>query len=653
MVHKQHVSLDERSVSYILGSQGPVGRYLPGYEPRAGQIEMALLVERALATGKHAVIEAGTGTGKSLGYLVPAILSGKRIIVSTANKALQEQLVRKDIPFLKEVLPVAFTSALVKGRSNYLCYDRLAQEEVFQAMAGELVDFTRLKAWANRTSSGDVEEFTERLADRGVLGRIVSTRRTCIGEACQYFADCFVEHMRGMAEGARIIVCNHALLLADLYLRDLGAYLLPNRDAIIIDEAHHLEDSATSALTVSLTHRDVLDLSESGIVRQHADEATLNCLRRANDLLFGNLERQARPRGRQVITEDLPAAAEMATVLGQVAESLRQANTSKGAGTTPDERRFQNTLEWVQSLAENVRLIAKEADGDSVRYVEALPREVEGALVHGLTLTVKWAPIAVDGVLKEILFEKQPVVCTSATLAVDGEFTFFARNVGCADPLTLVVPSHFDYPNQAVLYVPRALPEYRKDATEVYNVELAREMYRLLMASKGRAFCLFTSYRTLDQVYAILSEHLPFLCLKQGSMGRAELLRRFKENQPAVLFATRSFWEGVDVAGDALSLVIIDKMPFSVPDDPVIEARVNLMKERGEDWFNGMVLPAAILGLKQGFGRLIWSTNDRGVVAILDSRLLTRNYGLTVLGSLPPARRVTAISAIREFFDQA
>ncbi|GAC1396477.1 MAG: ATP-dependent DNA helicase [Chloroflexota bacterium] len=650
MTHQPETRTGERSVAYVLGPQGPVGRYLPGYEPRPGQIEMGLLVEQALTTRRHAVIEAGTGVGKSLGYLVPAVLSGKRVIVSTANKALQEQLVRKDIPFLKEVLSVPFTSALVKGRGNYLCLDRFSEEEAFQSLTGGGGDFARLKTWAAATTTGDVEEFTDRLGDRALLGRIVSTRRSCIGQTCTHFADCYVERMRGLAEGARIIVCNHALLLADLHLRDMGAYLLPDRDAIIIDEAHHLEASATSALTVSLTRQDVVDLVENTVIRHHADEATLSRLLRLNNTVFGYLEREAGTRGRRVVAEELPAGLEMHQVLDAIAETLRKNNPSKGLAATPEERRFQNVLEWVQSLTDNARLIAKASDADSVRYVESPPGGPAAQARRETGVTIQWAPISVDTILKEILFDRQPVICTSATLAVGERFDFFTRNVGCADPLTLTVPSHFDYAEQAVLYVPRSLPEYRRDSGEVYNVEVAREMYRLLMASQGRAFCLFTSYRTLDQVYAILSEHLPFLCLKQGPLPRAELLRRFKENQPAVLFATRSFWEGVDVVGDALSLVIIDKMPFSVPDDPVIEARVARMKARGEDWFGGMVLPEAILGLKQGFGRLIRSTADRGVVAILDSRLITRGYGSTVLDALPPARQTTAISTVREFF---
>ncbi len=648
MTASPHTSADERSVAHILGPHGPVGRYLPGYEPREGQITMALMVERALTEGRHAAIEAGTGTGKSLGYLIPAILSGKRVIVSTANKALQEQLVRKDIPFLKEVLSTPFTSALVKGRGNYLCLDRMNEEEAFQSMAGASADFGRLKEWAARTISGDVEEYTEKMGDRKVLSRIVSTRRTCIGAACTFFGDCYVERMRGLAEGARIIVCNHALLLADLRLRDLGAFLLPDRDAIIIDEAHHLEDSATSALTVSLTRQDTIDLAESAVVRHHADDSTLQRLLRLNNTVFGHLERQSGPRGRQVVAEELPAGLEMSDLLGGIAETLRQQNPVKGVASTPEERRYQNTLEWVTSLHENARLISKAADSDSVRYVEAPPPGFGGA--QGPGLTVKWAPIAVDVVLKDILFDQQPVISTSATLAVNGTFDYFARNVGCTDPLTAVVPSHFDYAEQAMLYVPRSLPEYRREEPEASTKEVAREMYRLLMASQGRAFCLFTSYRALDQAYSILSEHLPFLCLKQGTQPRAELLRRFRANQPAVLFATRSFWEGVDVAGDTLSLVIMDKMPFSVPDDPVIEARVARMKEKGEDWISGMVLPAAILGLKQGFGRLIRSTSDRGVVAILDSRLLSRGYGRTVLASLPPARQTAAIADVRAFF---
>src|ERR671936_350466 len=572
------------TMAEILGPGGIISRRLPGYESRPAQVAMAEAVATALKQGHHAVIEGGTGVGKSLAYLIPAIYSGKKVIISTANKALQDQLVSKDIPFLQHALPREVTAALVKGRSNYLCLDRLDEEERFQTMAGPSPDYRRLKAWAAGTRTGDFEDLPT-LPARDLLGRVGSTTRTCIGNARQYFVgECFVEKMRARAEKASLVVCNHALLLADLVVRDIGV---------------------------------------------QADQAFAN----------------ARVPTSYKLTEQLDGGLHLAEALAEIAERLIRQDPFRDTKTpTRESRHYEKLVEWTSRLAEDARLISTVNDEDSVRYVE------RGAGPRFAEVTAKWTPVDVSEPLAEILFRQTPVICTSATLAV-GDFSYFRRAVGITAAAELIAPSPFDYPRQCLLYVPSHLPEFRGAATPEYTAAICAEIERLVRASGGRAFLLFTSYRGLEDAYAALAARLPYTVLRQGEAPRGELLRRFRADGAAVLFGTRSFWEGVDVVGDALSLVVIDRMPFTVPDDPVVSTRVERMKREGQDWFNDLMLPTAILQLKQGVGRLIRSRADRGVVSILDSRLAHRSYGARVIRALPPARLVRRIAEVESFFE--
>jgi Rad3-related DNA helicase len=581
-------------------------------------------------------------THNSLAYLVPAIYSGKRVIVSTANKALQDQLVGKDIPFLQHTLPRDVSAALVKGRSNYLCLERFGEEEQYQTMAGQTYDYRALKAWAAATTTGDFEEM-DMLPGRDLLARASSTTRTCIGTVCGHFHDCFVEKMRARAEASQLVVCNHALLLADLVVRDMGAYLLPDRDVVIIDEAHRLEEAAFAAFTVSLSRRDITELVEHDALRRHAGTERVAALPVLADRLFRRFERPT-GRGRDVVTDELTPGLALAQGLAEIAEHLTRHNPHKAApAATPESRRYEKLVAWTARLAEDARLVSRANDKDSVRYVEYR------TVGHTLEVTLKWTPIDVGEPLAEILFRQSPVVCTSATLAV-GDFAYFRHAVGIDEAAEFVAPSPFDYPAQCLLYVPAHLPEFRATASPEYTAALCREIEGLVRASGGRAFLLFTSYRGMEDAYKALRDALPYTLLKQGELPRGELLRRFRADGSAVLFATKSFWEGVDVVGEALSLVVIDRMPFSVPDDPVVATRVNRLKEDGGDWFNDLMLPTAILQLKQGVGRLIRSNKDRGVVAILDSRLARKGYGRRVIAALPPARLARRMEDVEAFF---
>jgi len=641
----------------VLGASGPIARLLPDYDERPGQIEMAETVASALARSEHAVIEAGTGTGKSMAYLVPAIFSGKTVIVSTANKALQEQLIRKDIPFLQQVLPIRFTAAMIKGRSNYLCLDRFRDEEGFQRLTGGSRGWKRALEWKDTTTTGDLEDL-EISIPPDIRGRMVSTTRTCIGDACDFFDRCFVELARQRAEESKIIICNHALLLADLHLRDMGAYLLPERDAIVLDEAHHLEEATINALSVQLAPSDIAELLEYGLLRRYVDSALLERGTHAGQRLAIDLQ-SACAGYQHIITEALPSGEAFADLVQEMGESLRRENPQMKRQQDKDSRRFERMMEWIDQTATTARLVSRSADEDSVRY--SVPAAEGG---RGREPALRWSPIDVANSLQEILFSRYPTICTSATLATRGAtstasedeplpnqaFSYFRSRVGIDAAQERLIASPFDYPNQCLLYVARSMPEFAINRPDEYAEALASHLDRLLAASRGRAFCLFTSYRTLDRVWSLLAPSLPFPTLRQGDAPRPELLRRFKAKPGSVLFATRSFWEGVDVVGEGLSLVAIDKLPFSSPDEPVVQARVARMKRAEQDWFGDLMLPQATLQLKQGFGRLIRSPNDRGVVAILDSRILRKSYGRQVLAALPPARRTDRIEVVEAFF---
>ncbi|HZB95600.1 MAG TPA: LAGLIDADG family homing endonuclease, partial [Herpetosiphonaceae bacterium] len=435
-------------------------------------------IQVAAASHLYLAGEALIPTHNSLAYLIPAIYSGKKVIISTANKALQDQLVGKDIPFLQHALPREVTAALVKGRSNYLCLDRLDEEERFQTMAGPSPDYRRLKAWAAGTRTGDFEDLPT-LPARDLLGRVSSTARTCIGSACQYFfGECFVEKMRARAEKASLVVCNHALLLADLVVRDMGAYLLPDRDAVIIDEAHRLEETALDAFTRSLSRRDIAELAENTLLRRYVGEVTVARLPDLAEALFRPLELPVQPGDRRwaiggrngpalpptayrlpptsyKLTEQLDGGLRLAEALAGIAERLIRQDPFRDTKTsTRESRHYEKLVEWTSRLAEDARLISTINDEDSVRYVE------HGAGPRFAEVTAKWTPVDVSEPLAEILFRQTPVICTSATLAV-GDFSYFRRAVGIADAAELVAPSPFDYPRQCLLYVPSHLPEFR------------------------------------------------------------------------------------------------------------------------------------------------------------------------------------------------
>lgn len=634
-------------------------------ELRPAQVEMAMHVQQALVRRVSAVLEAPTGVGKSMAYLVPLVRSGKVVIISTANKALQEQLHAKDVPYLQEHLQ-PFGSAMIKGVGNYLCLERLHEARkdlrVFDRYEelGWIFDVVR----QNSAFTGDFETLGFTLPG-DLRVRINGDSDQCAWSKCDFFGQCYIRTMRDRARNASVIIVNHTLLLLDALTDGM---LLPPHDALVVDEAHHLEDEATFAFTAAIRPTQVYSLLQLRAVQAHTPENLYKETLQLAAQFWGRMEQTSfgsasKVTFRQPVQEGL----QLASSLIDLADALRQLRPLQQ--TEKEEALYNKLIARTQNLASNIHLVcAVETLGDYVHYIE----RVFSGRERIPSIQVCAAPLNVAPFLKEKIFEREEVVIlTSATLATIGpnpakpqengkpNFAYFRKHIGL-DPIEhpevieRVLPHTFDFARHALLYVPRGIPEpaYGGDAAQRYVQSIAAEMQRLVLASRGRAFLLFSSRRMLEDVYARIAETLPFPVLRQGDMNRPELIKRFRA-EGAVLLGLKTFWEGVDIPGEALSLVAIDKLPFGVPDDPVHEARVNQMKERGENWFGGYVLPQVVLLLKQGVGRLLRTRDDRGVMAILDVRLHTKGYGPQVLSALPPATRTTHIEDVERFFAQA
>ncbi len=650
-------------MSAVLGPGGLIARNMPSFQVRDAQIKMARIVARAIEEDCNAVVEAGTGTGKSLALLIPAIYSGKRVIISTMNKALQNQIVRTDIPFLQKVLPLTFTAAVIKGRTNYLCQDRLDLEGRVPREGEDAVMFRAIQAWADTTPSGDLDDLPV-LPSRALLNRIGSTQHTCIDTACQFHDECFYEGAKEELQDAQIIVCNHALLLADLQLRMINPIggILPDRDAVIIDEAHELEEAARGAFTTTLRRSDMAALVNSATLKRYASAVALEAVRQAAGSFFRDMEGRAGE-----IMGDLPLGARVADALDELGDELAGSNPFTGEKASRSSRIYSRLGDWIDKIGDDAARLAEEGKKGRVRFVETV-RDGKGVVTD---VIVKGAPLSVGGILANALFKATPVICASATLAVatgstkkkvdaDGRpktpFQYFRFAVGMDLPyrgeernddetpprrvLEMQAPSPFDFTRRAQLYVPAHLPPFEGVLTPSYTAALADEMEALVSLSNGRTFLLFTSYAALDAVHAILAPRLAtrYTVLHQKEASQPELVRRFKADGKAVLFASKTYWTGIDISGNALTMVVMDRVPFSHPEDSVLAARVNKMKAEKRDWFNELMLPTAVITLKQGFGRLLRADTDWGGVAILDTRLTTKTYGKRVIQSLPPAR---------------
>jgi ATP-dependent DNA helicase DinG len=616
---------------------GPGGRLLaalPGFEPRDEQAALAQEVADALEGGEHLLAEAGTGTGKSLAYLIPALVSGKRVVVATATKALQEQLLTKDIPAAAEALGRPVRCAVLKGRQNYLCRRSLHGLELLGGSAGSLLrspedarEFERLRDWIEATGSGDRAEL-EFEPRQTLWAELAVGPDRCAGRRCAFVPTCFSELARARAAEAELVVANHALYFADLAVRSRsdGSGVLPDHDAVVFDEAHRLEDAAAawfggrvSLAGVRQLLRDVeraCRASGSALPARALAEIDMSA-----EELLGGLDPG---RGRRRLTEvDVEAALEPASALAaglaQLAESLR------GAGEDEDA-------------------LARRAVGAVDHLDVCLAVDHENAVSWAERGALAWAPVDLSGVLREALWERDvTAVLVSATL----EPRFLRGRLGLDDAREIALVSPFDFREQAVLYVPRAFPEPRSPG---YYARLADEVVSLCRLSEGRALVLTSSYRALDELWERAAARIPYPTMRQGEAPRERLLERFRDEIDSVLFATATFWQGVDVRGESLSLLVIDKLPFAAPGDPLVEARCERIAREGGDWFADYALPSAVLQLRQGFGRLIRGHGDRGAVAILDPRLRTRAYGRRFLEALPPARIVSDRGAVADFY---
>jgi ATP-dependent DNA helicase DinG len=636
---------------------GVLSQTHPAYEFRRGQLQMAQAVEQALAEKRHLIVEAGTGTGKTLAYLLPVIRSGKRVIISTGTKNLQEQLFNKDVPFLEQALLPNGDGKLnvcyMKGRSNYLCrkklYD-LADQPVLSGLE-EIEHYRAIAAWEKVTHTGDRAELAA-LPEASMLWHKLDARSdTCLGQKCSAFDKCFITEMHRRAMESDIIIVNHHLFFADLAIKQQSEYapdagILPEVGAVIFDEAHELEDVAGSYFGVSVSNSRMEELCrdvEASLQRNHALSASLagavKSLRDRSMFFFALLPqgegRFAFENRREFLEEngdEFLALQQAFTRLGSELENLP---------SKPEE--IFNFVRRAQELQVQLGFLMESEDRNTVFWIE---RRRGGRERQNVFLQA--TPIDVAPILKTCLFDQlECAVLTSATLAVGGGFDYIRKRLGLEQARELVLPSHFDYENQALFYVPPDLPDPR---TPQFGAKAADCIRRLLEISRGRAFVLFTSYAQMNDVYQRLLGDIDYPMLRQGDAPKSALLEEFRITPNAVLFATSSFWQGVDVQGEQLSCVIIDRLPFAVPSDPVVAARVKSIDAEGGNAFFQYQVPAAVITLKQGFGRLIRSLHDRGLLVLLDNRILKKQYGRVFIESLPNYRKTTELRQVEEFF---
>ncbi|MBA2355067.1 MAG: ATP-dependent DNA helicase [Acidobacteria bacterium] len=637
------------SVRRVLDRGGALAQVLGGFEPRQSQQQMAEAVARTITQDGVLLAEAGTGTGKTLAYLVPAILSGRKVLVSTGTRNLQQQLIDKDIPLLQRTLG-PFRAACMKGRNNYLCLHRFEQARLDDNPRDDAtrVAMTLIEHWAQRTPTGDRAELADLPEDLPFWPSIAATTENCLGSECPRFSDCFVTRMRQEAADAKVVIVNHHLLCADAAVRrhSFGS-VIPECEVAVIDEAHQLEDVATQYFGIVVSNYRVEQLlTDAGMVRTgplfmaplEADglARAIEGLGTAARGFFLDLQTR-RPGVRQggdggtgtLLDERLRVTGDLlADAAGESGWQLLQALTA-----------LEEALALVKDLPEDLRAISRRA-GEVRDDLSFLLRAEGEEFVYFLELrgrgaSLRAAPIDVSRIIRDLLIDRVPaLVLTSATLSIGGSFGYVRARLGIGDALEVRVPSEFDYQTQALVYLPRRMPDPR---TREYAAAFADEAEQVLTASEGRAFVLFTSYAALRDAHARLSMRLPYPMLVQGSVPRGVLIDQFRRTPNAVLFGTASFWQGVDVVGEALSCVIIDRIPFASPGDPVVAARIEALQRRGIDAFAGFQVPLAILTLLQGVGRLIRHRGDRGVIALMDPRLQSMGYGRRFLNALPPA----------------
>jgi ATP-dependent DNA helicase DinG len=650
----------------IFGHDGLIAKAHPEYEHRPGQIQMAEAVARAFEQRRHLIVEAGTGTGKTLAYLVPAIAaacgSGARVVISTGTKNLQEQLMEKDIPFLQEILPAKFRAAVMKGRNNYACLHRIKRADSMPVLEGldEVDHFDEVFRWVTQTNTGDRAELSNLPENLPFWRHIDARSDTCLGQQCADFEPCFITRMRQRAIDADIIVVNHHLFFADLALRN-GAYgsVLPDYAAVILDEAHQIEDVASEYFGAQVSTYQIDDLLRDVGALKLEDRETERELARISariqrfaDTLWISFREGRGLEGRFALAP-VAQVANLRVPEDEEAQvnNLRHSdpyyaldNALNRLETTLDSlpeppADAENLVRRTRQLRFDLNFIIK---GEDKKFVYWLERRGRGVFLRA-------SPIDVSGLLQDKLFEKVPtVVLTSATLSSAGNFNFIRERLGLDQAEEMIAESIFDFEHQAVLYLPPQMPDPRSPQ---WASAAAREVIKIANATEGRAFVLSTSLSGMNDLFERVAPEIDYPCFVQGSASKGALLSKFRSTPNAVLFATSSFWQGVDVRGDQLSCVIIDKLPFAVPSDPIVAARQRYIEEQGGSSFYEYSVPQAIISLKQGLGRLIRSTTDRGVLAVLDPRLRTKMYGQTFLQSLPPCRVTSDVDELWRVFE--
>jgi ATP-dependent DNA helicase DinG len=629
-----------RSLAELFGADGPLAERLPAFRPRSGQLELAETIDRCLAGGQDLVAEAATGTGKTLAYLLPVLLRGERTIISTGTLNLQDQLFRRDLPMALEALGVERRTALLKGRGNYLCLHRLerhlAEAELFDEVADELRTVQR---WSRQTQGGEISEVDSISSQSRVWPLVTSTQDNCLGSECPFLSDCHLVQARRRAQEADVVVVNHHLLFADMALKQTGfGEVLPGAETVVIDEAHQVPDTAMRFFSRGLSAWQVRELARDTLAACAGSAGSLKFLREPTESLRAALEQA------MSACADLPPRGEFSGLRNQLDELHALARALNGLARALDPlaertRDLTNCSERAAVLHDGLHDFLVGRDG-YVRWFSSRNGRFQ------LNLT----PLDVAAPLTE-LRERVPAtwVMTSATLAVNGRFEHFTRRLGLDSAEELVVESPFDYPAQTRLWIPDQLPEPRDPS---HTEALLEQVLPLLRAAGGRAFLLFTSHRALQRAANWLRSHSDFKLLIQEDAPRHVLLERFRTSPNSLLLGAASFWEGVDVPGRALSVVVIDKLPFAAPDDPVLEATLKAVREAGENPFTTVQLPQAVLALKQGAGRLIRQSDDFGVLVLGDPRILQKPYGRIFLKSLPPMTRAHSASEVAGFLRQ-
>jgi ATP-dependent DNA helicase DinG len=632
-------------MEHVFSEGGLLSQHIDNYAPRQQQLEMANTIEQTLNDATVLIAEAGTGTGKTFAYLAPAILSGQKIFISTGTKNLQDQLFHKDLPTLRKALATPFRAALLKGRSNYLCHYRLEMAQGDPLQKHNYAELQQLAEWSQHTTSGDLGESDLLDGDSSLWSKVTSTVDNCLGQECPNYSECFVAEARKRAQESDIVVINHHLLMSDMALKASGqGEILPSADAYIIDEAHQLPDIATQFLGHRISSHQIVELCRDSIremesdasdmkaIRDHADktEASLRIFR----MTLGDNEQRS---PWLALRDKLGVQAKLAAVIENLEDLSEQLELA-----APRSKGLEQCLNRSGELLTTIEYFSELTDAkqDMILWADIRANNV---ILHA-------TPHDVNQYFQKWMDEKPTAwIFTSATLTVGGRFNNFSTQLGITDPETANWPSPFDFKKQSLLYMPHIPVEPNSDSYNDYIADISKQVIEY---SKGRTFILFTSYRAMHAVAKILEAELTdYPLMIQGSASKSNLLESFRSHGHAVLLGTNSFWEGIDVRGQALSCVIIDKIPFASPGDPILQARIDTLRERGGNPFSSIQIPAAVIQLKQGIGRLIRDPNDTGVLVLCDPRFLTKPYGKLFLRSLPAMPISQEIEDVEQFFN--